>query len=217
MKFCRRSMEQQPSKFILLRALAANSVGELRPVFMGDQDGLMDRLPIPSDLTKLLATIVIFPPGKPDGKGHTLVCTQCEKEYWLDIGKDVAPFGMVRATLRGKLGLRSPDGAAPNSEHLWHRIPDLLPFAAKQNVGVVASIDSTGNLRSKVKYTLRGDNDLLLRIAFHQTPKDKWKEVAGLLALSDGFRGVITSATASIRWRRKVRSTLNTNWFKRNL
>ena len=38
---------------------------------------------------------------------------------------------------------------------------------------------------------------MLLRVSFHQTPKDRWKEVAGLLALSDGFRGTITSVTAS--------------------
>jgi hypothetical protein len=48
-----------------------------------------------------------------------------------------------------------------------------------------------------VKYTIRGDNELLLRVAFHQTPQERWKEVAGLLALSDGFRGTITNVTAS--------------------
>jgi len=44
---------------------------------------------------------------------------------------------------------------------------------------------------------MRGDNELLLREAFHQTAKERWKEVAGLLALSDGFRGTITNVTAS--------------------
>jgi hypothetical protein len=34
-------------------------------------------------------------------------------------------------------------------------------------------------------------------VAFHQTPQERWKEVAGLLALSDGFRGAITNVTAS--------------------
>jgi hypothetical protein len=48
-----------------------------------------------------------------------------------------------------------------------------------------------------VKYTLRGDNELLLRVAFHQTPKEKWKDVAGLLAISDGFRGQVSSVTVS--------------------
>src|SRR4029077_10467271 len=37
----------------------------------------------------------------------------------------------------------------------------------------------------------------LLRVAFHQTPKEKWKEVASLLAISDGFRGQVTSVNAS--------------------
>ncbi len=44
---------------------------------------------------------------------------------------------------------------------------------------------------------MRGDNELLLRVAFHQTPNEKWKDVAQLLAISDGFRGQITNVTAS--------------------
>jgi hypothetical protein len=44
---------------------------------------------------------------------------------------------------------------------------------------------------------MRGDNELLLRVAFHQSPKEKWREVAQLLALSDGFRGKITNVDAS--------------------
>jgi hypothetical protein len=38
---------------------------------------------------------------------------------------------------------------------------------------------------------------LLLRLAFHESPREKWKDVAQLLALSDGFRGNIISASAS--------------------
>jgi hypothetical protein len=44
---------------------------------------------------------------------------------------------------------------------------------------------------------MRGDNELLLRVAFHQAPREKWNEVAQLLALSDGFRGKITNVSAS--------------------
>jgi hypothetical protein len=52
-------------------------------------------------------------------------------------------------------------------------------------------------LKANVHYTLRGDNELLLRVAFHQSPKDKWKDLAQLLSLSDGFRGQVTSVNAS--------------------
>src|SRR5258708_18273115 len=48
-----------------------------------------------------------------------------------------------------------------------------------------------------VHYNMRGNKELLLRLAFHQSPKEKWKDVAQLLALSDGFRGKITNVTAS--------------------
>jgi hypothetical protein len=34
-------------------------------------------------------------------------------------------------------------------------------------------------------------------VAFHQTAKEKWKDMAGLLALSDGFRGQVTSVNVS--------------------
>jgi hypothetical protein len=44
---------------------------------------------------------------------------------------------------------------------------------------------------------MRGANELTLRVAFHQSPREKWNEVAQLLALSDGFRGKIENVTAS--------------------
>jgi hypothetical protein len=72
-----------------------------------------------------------------------------------------------------------------------------LPFSSTQRVNVDATIAPDGSLDAKVKYTMRGDNELLLRIAFHQSPRDKWKEVAQLMSLSDGFRGKILSASAS--------------------
>ena len=75
--------------------------------------------------------------------------------------------------------------------------PTTLPFAAFQKVSVDAAIAEDGQLSAKVKYVLRGENELLLRVAFHQAPKDKWKDIATLLAISDGFRGQVTSAQAS--------------------
>jgi hypothetical protein len=44
---------------------------------------------------------------------------------------------------------------------------------------------------------LRGDNELLLRVAFHKSGQEKWKYVAQMLALSDGFRGQIVDVTPS--------------------
>jgi hypothetical protein len=116
----------------------------------------------------------------------------------LDPSVEVAPFGLIPAQFRGKpvmsLSLRS-GGEEPSVN--WLKLPETIPFHARQLVDISAELSSDGKLNAKVKYTLRGDNELLLRVAFHQTPKDKWKDVAGLLAISDGFRGQVTSVTAS--------------------
>jgi hypothetical protein len=113
---------------------------------------------------------------------------------WLDPSVEVAPFGMVRPELRAKPALLvSP----PDDVHFTERVSSKLPFAATQRVNVDAAITADGTLSAKVRYFMRGDNELLLRVAFHQSPKEKWKDVAQLLALSDGFRGKITNVTAS--------------------
>jgi hypothetical protein len=79
----------------------------------------------------------------------------------------------------------------------WVSLPATLPFGAFQKVSVDAAIAADGDLSAKVKYVVRGENELLLRVAFHQAPKDKWKDIANLLAISDGFRGQVTEANAS--------------------
>jgi hypothetical protein len=104
---------------------------------------------------------------------------------------------VLAAKFRGKSALSLSPHEKGDYLDPWVKLPENLPFHAFQKVGVAAALGEDGRLTAKVKYTLRGDNELLLRMAFHQTPKEKWKEVAGLLALSDGFRGVITGASAS--------------------
>lgn len=118
---------------------------------------------------------------------------------WLDPSLEVAPFRALPAAYRGNSGLHlGPVEEIHDVRSLvWISVPNDLPFAAIQKVDVNAAIAGDGKLDARVKYTLRGDNELLLRVSFHQTPKERWKEVAGLLALSDGFRGTITSVTAS--------------------
>ena len=112
---------------------------------------------------------------------------------WLDLSVGVAPFGVIPLQFRGQRALLM----RPTTEEPWHSIPRTLPFPSAQKVNVSASLGSDGTLTAKVRYTMRGDNELLLRLAFHQSPREKWKDVAQLLSLSDGFRGKIISASAS--------------------
>jgi hypothetical protein len=129
-----------------------------------------------------------------------------ERSFWLDPSVEVAPFGLIPSNLQGQKALQIKNwtklaSAAPLGKliqyHAWQKLEQGLPFTGSQNVSVAAALASTGDLSARVRYILRGDNELLLRVAFHKTPKEKWKDVAQMLALSDGFRGQITNVTAS--------------------
>jgi hypothetical protein len=113
--------------------------------------------------------------------------------FWFDLNVEVAPFRVIPSEFRG----RTAFVVGPLVSETWRRVENALPFQAKQTVLLDASISTEGKLMAKVHYAMRGDNELLLRVAFHQSPKDKWKDLAQLLALSDGFRGQVTSVSAS--------------------
>ena len=164
-------------KIYLLIALLSH-VKATRMLLVSSSDAPEKQLPRPSLFTQILLEI-------DDGK----------RTVYLDPSLEVAPFGMIRPDLRGKKALdlsKSCFGAS-----CWKTITAELPFSSTQRVNVDATITSEGALNAKVKYSMRGDNELLLRLAFHQSPRDKWKEVAQLMSLSDGFRGKIISVSAS--------------------
>jgi hypothetical protein len=79
----------------------------------------------------------------------------------------------------------------------WTELQAPLPFSSKQRVTIDATLAADGTLSAHAKYVMRGENELLLRVAFHQSPREKWDGVAQLLALSDGFRGKVTGTIAS--------------------
>ena len=156
--------------------------------------------------SNLDASAVLIGPSKKIGAlvvglasfSHIIACVT-DGDSWLDPSLEVAPFRMLPASYHGSSALFiGPFSEAWDRTSLvWTQIPKSLPFTSSQKVDVEASLDSDGNLKAKVKYTLRGDNELLLRVAFHQSPKEKWNDIAQLLSLSDGFRGQVSNVTAS--------------------
>jgi hypothetical protein len=118
--------------------------------------------------------------------------------HWLDLNTEVAPEGMIPPQFRRKPVFAIGWSIAEPVESKWETVnTSLPPYRGAQKVSVKTSIDVEGKLVAKVSYGLRGDNELLLRVAFHKTEKEKWKDVAQMLALSDGFRGQIVNVTAS--------------------
>jgi hypothetical protein len=130
---------------------------------------------------------------------HLIIAARSHNaQFWLDPSLEVAPFGTISPIpKRCAFILNRQFVSFSSTGHEWQTIDSHPPFTGFQKVNVGATLSSDGSLTSKVHYTMRGNNELLLRVAFHQSPKEKWKDVAQLLALSDGFRGKITNVTAS--------------------
>lgn len=134
--------------------------------------------------------------ARPSAFAHVLVWCGL---HFLDPSLEVAPFGVLPASYRGSdaLNVDEMSEAHDAPSLVTMIIPKSLPFPSSQKVQVDAAVAADGKLTAKVHYSMRGDNELVLRVAFHQTAKEKWKEVAQLLSITDGFRGQVTGVNAS--------------------
>jgi len=166
-------------KVFLFRTLARATYRSVYTLFVGSEAS-RTAIPDPSLFKNILIEAL-------EGQGT----------YCLDPSLEVAPFAVIAPTFRGKPAFVLQESLSTEEAKWWTKVPDTLPFPASQRVNVDAKLGMDGLIDTRVRYVMRGDNELLLRLAFHQAPKEKWKEVAQLLALSDGFRGKITNVTAS--------------------
>ncbi len=175
-------------KFRLFSDLAHASSFPVQASLAGAPELAEKQPPYPSVFTKLLTMT--------SAEDIKKCCAR--PAVWLDLSAEVAPFGLISSAYRGKRAFSldywtSQDIVGGD----WTTVPIDPPFAASQRVSVDASVDAEGKLTAKVKYVMRGDNELLLRVTFHETPRGKWKDVAQLLSLADGFRGKIENVSAS--------------------
>jgi len=169
-------------KFVLLAVLASSQNLSLEATLAGISEDIASQLPRPSLFTRILTTM-----------GPLI---------WCDPSLEVAPFGLLSPGLRGKKAFRVfiPPASNPLADvayALWYSIPTELPFASFQRVNVDATLAADGKLTAKVHYAMRGDNELLLRVAFHTTPIEQWNGLSQLLSISDGFRGQVSSVNSS--------------------
>jgi hypothetical protein len=189
----------QEDKFALLNGLLSAFDRGAVAVLASASDNLSGQPPRPSLFTHMVVQVLLQPPPEflVDSGRRRAKCPDCGQVLWVDPTLEVAPMGMIPSNFRGKLALKL--GLLDEKELLSGlvHIPRDLPFPASQKVNVNASLAADGKLTAKVHYALRGDNELLLRIAFHQTPREKWTGLAQLLSISDGFRGKIISVSAS--------------------
>lgn len=166
-------------KHTLLASLASAAGLQASPVLIHSQRKLQPDLPSPSQFDHVISAVSL-------GSGETI---------WLDTTTEVAPFRLLSSNLRKKQALVVSGGASPGGA--LTETPADPPFESTQLVEISGTVSELGRLDAQVKYTLRGDNELPLRMAFRRTPRNQWKQLAQIVAASDGLRGEITEVKAN--------------------
>jgi tetratricopeptide (TPR) repeat protein/transglutaminase-like putative cysteine protease len=110
------------------------------------------------------------------------------QDVWLDVTPEVAPFRLLSPNLRKKQALvvSSVDGS---------RLAETPADPPMQNVTtqeVTGTLGELGTFKATVKFTVRGDVELLLRTIFRSTPAASWKQVVEGINKSTGPDGEVT-------------------------
>ena len=107
---------------------------------------------------------------------------------WLDTTPEIAPFGLLQPVLREKQALVMPTAGVPT-------LMETPANSAVHNSTLIeskAELGSDGKLKGHFDFTLRGDVELALRLAFHSTGPAQWQAVAQQIAYVLGFAGTVS-------------------------
>ena len=112
---------------------------------------------------------------------------------WMDASPQVAPFRLLASPLRDKSALLvSADGTGQIA-----KTPADPPFVSTQDVHIDGEISDLGKLTAHAHYTLRGDTEFVLRLAFHKTPEAQWTQLGQTILSLDGIQGEVSSVKPS--------------------
>ncbi|MGB9407837.1 MAG: DUF3857 domain-containing protein [Terracidiphilus sp.] len=112
---------------------------------------------------------------------------------WLDSTPEVAPYRVLSYPIRDKSALIIPDSGMATIE----RTPTSLPFPAIDKMDAAGSLDDTGTSNSRIVLTLRGDAELLVRAAFHQTAAGQYDQLVQRLSQGIGYTGTTSNTEVS--------------------
>jgi tetratricopeptide (TPR) repeat protein len=109
-----------------------------------------------------------------------------KEEIWMDTTTEVAPFRLLSYSIRKKQGLVIPPGGVAHLEET----PADPPMRDTEVEEIEGKVDESGRLEARVTETLRGDSELLARMAFRNTPTAKWQVLVE--AINKGLGGDVS-------------------------
>jgi tetratricopeptide (TPR) repeat protein len=109
---------------------------------------------------------------------------------WMDTTAEVAPVGYLMPTLRDKQALVIPTSGPARLV----TTPADPPFLSVMDFQMDATLDDKGTLTGKAQLTLRGDLEILLRLAYRQAGRTEWNDVTQKISGGLGFGGTVSDA-----------------------
>ncbi|HEY3704994.1 MAG TPA: DUF3857 domain-containing protein [Terracidiphilus sp.] len=163
-------------KHTLLAALLKAAGIEAWPALINSSHELDPDVPSPAQFDHV---ITVVPHG--------------DKLDWMDSTAEVAPVGVLLATLRDKQALIVPAARAAYLEHT----PIDLPFRQQALFEATGKLDEHGEFTGQIAQTYQGDAGLVMRGLFRAVPESQWKEFLQRISASTGFGGEVTSPHVS--------------------
>ena len=125
---------------------------------------------------------------------HVITALPKDNGYlFLDTTPEVAPFGYLIADLRDKEALVVPD----NRPATLVKTAEGLPFKPFLNFQADGTLDDAGTFESKMQLSIRGDAEILYRLAFRRAGQSQWKDVAQQISSGLGFGGTVSDVTVA--------------------
>lgn len=97
---------------------------------------------------------------------------------WMDTTSEVAPIGMLVATIRNKQALQ----ISPDAKSSIVRTPANAPFEAYTKYDLDGKVTALGKLEARVTREMRGDAELAMRSAFRRVPESNWNQLVNYIA-----------------------------------
>ncbi|MBV9886467.1 MAG: DUF3857 domain-containing protein [Acidobacteria bacterium] len=116
-----------------------------------------------------------------------------DKFVWLDSTPGAAPFAALGQPLRDKLALVVMDG----NKSLLTKTPKDLPFSAYERFTMDATLTKDGVLDGNARLEARDDGEVILRLAFRNTPQSRWKDLTEAVMHALGFAGTVDDVAVS--------------------
>ena len=115
------------------------------------------------------------------------------KLLWMDSTAEVAPIGVILATLRDKQALVIPDAKPAYLE----RTPANLPFSQSAHFQIEGKLSDQGVFTGHIVQSYRGDVELFMRAILRAVPQSQWKEFMQRVSNSTGFAGEVSNPQVS--------------------